>query len=67
MPIIDRTLQAKRRKRVVELLKQGLTTNQIAERTGVGNRQILRIRKKLEESDATKEACCLDAESAASP
>ena len=36
-------------KRVAELLKQGLTTEQIHQRTGETKRQILRIKAKLQE------------------
>ena len=44
----DRTIQAKRRERAAQLLKQGLTTRQIAERTGMTTRSVLRLKKKLE-------------------
>ena len=36
--------------RVVQLLKQGLTTDQIYRRTGVAKRRILRIRAKLKQT-----------------
>lgn len=38
--------------RVVELLKQGLTTEQIHQRTGENKRQILRIRDSLKQQPA---------------
>ena len=50
MPLVDHKAREQRYARVRELLEQGLTTRQICLRTGVGERQILRIRKKLRES-----------------
>lgn len=47
MPIINRALQAKRRERVVELIEQGHTNQQISQRVRVGERTVLRLRKKL--------------------
>jgi transposase len=47
MPIIDRAIQAKRRKRVSELLAKGLTTRQISERVGVTTRMVLRVKKEI--------------------
>jgi DNA-binding NarL/FixJ family response regulator len=47
MPIINRALQTKRRERVIELLTQGHTNKQIAQRVRVGERTVLRLRKKL--------------------
>jgi len=47
MAILDRALQQKQRQRVKALLRQGLTTRQISERLGLGQRQILRIKKQL--------------------
>lgn len=40
-------MQAQRRERVIELLEQGHTNKQIAERVQVGERTVLRLRKKL--------------------
>jgi uncharacterized protein YerC len=56
MAIMDRAVQAKVRKRVEDLLKQKLTTKQISERTGMGTRQILRVKKKLEATAGVQEA-----------
>lgn len=47
MPINSRSMQAQRRERVIELLEQGHTNKQIAERVQVGERTVLRLRKKL--------------------
>jgi len=66
MPIMDSDLKARRRKRVVELLTQGLTTRQIAERTGVTTRQVLRI-KKSETSHVGQAAFAQHAQSSAAP
>lgn len=53
MPILDRAIQKKVNARVLELLKQpGLTTKAISERTGATTRQVLRLKKKLEEQRA---------------
>lgn len=51
MAIYDQQVQAKRRARAAELLKQGLTTRQISERTGMGQRAVLRLKKKLEDEN----------------
>lgn len=48
----SRALQAQRRQRVVELLKQGNTPKQIAARGIVGERTALRLKKKLLAEDA---------------
>ena len=48
----DRVIQAKLRARAAELLKQGLNTRQIAERTGMTTRSVLRLKKKLKEQHA---------------
>jgi DNA-binding NarL/FixJ family response regulator len=47
MPIINRAVQTKRRERVMELIEQGHTNKQISQRVRVGERTVLRIRKKL--------------------
>ncbi len=44
----ERALHAKRRARAAQLLKQGLTTRQISERTGMTQRSVLRVKEKLE-------------------
>jgi len=46
--IYDQEIRVKRRERAEELLRQGLKTRQIAERTGLTTRSILRLKKKLE-------------------
>jgi uncharacterized protein YerC len=52
MAISDRAMQAKQRERAMELLRQGLTTTQVRERTGLHARAVLRVKKKLEEARA---------------
>lgn len=52
MAIYDQVIQAKRRQRAAELLQKGLTTRQIAERTGMTTRAVLRLKKKLEDAYA---------------
>ena len=47
MPINSRSMQSQRRERVIELLEQGHTNKQIAQRVEVGERTVLRLRKKL--------------------
>jgi hypothetical protein len=49
MPLIDREFRKKQNARVLELLREGLTPKQVHLRTGVGERQILRLRKRLKE------------------
>jgi len=56
MAIMDGSIQAKRRVRAAELLEQGCTTRQIAERTGMTTRSVLRLKKKLETVDVREEA-----------
>jgi uncharacterized protein YerC len=51
-PLTDQEINRRRRKRVIELLKQGLSVRQVHERTGMVQRQIHRIRKKLLEEKA---------------
>ena len=48
MPIINRGVRDKRRQRVIELLKRGNSPKQISRRGILGERQIIRIKKKLE-------------------
>ena len=48
MPIVNQNVRDKRRQRVAELLRQGNTPKQIAGRGIRGERQIIRIKKKLE-------------------
>jgi len=45
----DRVIQKQRRVRAEELLQEGLSTRQIADRTGMTQRSVLRLKKKLEE------------------
>jgi len=45
--VTDRELKERRKQRVIELLMQGLTTRVIHERTGMTQRQVLRIRQEL--------------------
>jgi len=45
----DRIIQKQRRVRAEELLQEGLSTRQIADRTGMTQRSVLRLKKKLEE------------------
>lgn len=52
MTIAERQQRKIVRKRVIELLQQGLTTEQIHQRTGETKRQILRIRASLKKQDA---------------
>ena len=47
MALYDTDLRIRRRAKVVELLKKGLNTRQIAERVGMTSRSVLRV-KKLE-------------------
>jgi transposase len=56
MAIYDQVIRAKRRQRAVELLQKGLTTRQIAERTGMTTRAILRLKKKLEDTRVRAQA-----------
>lgn len=50
MAVYDQAVQAKRRARALELLRQGLTTRQISERLGMTQRAALRLKKKLEDA-----------------
>ena len=50
MSLYDQELRKRRRAKVVSLLKQGLTTRQISERTGTTTRTVLRIKKRELES-----------------
>lgn len=56
MAIYDQQVQAQRRERAAQLLKQGLTTRQIADRTGMHTRAILRLKKKLEDARVQRNA-----------
>jgi DNA-binding NarL/FixJ family response regulator len=57
MTLYDRELQKRRKQKVVELLEQGLTTRQIAERVGTTTRTVLRIKKQaLENTHVHEEA-----------
>jgi uncharacterized protein YerC len=47
MATVDRTQKIQENERVTELLKQGLSTEQIHRRTGVHKRRILRVKAKL--------------------
>jgi len=47
MATVDRATQAQENKRVIELLEQGLSTEQIHCRTGIHKRRILRTKAKL--------------------
>jgi hypothetical protein len=49
MAITDRAQQKRENERVAELIRQGLTTEQIHRRLGVGKRRILRVRAKLKQ------------------
>ena len=46
----DRERQKHRNQKVVDLLKKGLTTRQIAERVGTTTRTVLRIKKQVLEN-----------------
>ena len=50
MPITDRAQQKRENERVAELLKDGLTVEQIHRRLGVGKRRITRVRAKLKQA-----------------
>ena len=52
----DRRIQEQRRIRAEELLRDGLTTRQISERTGMTQRSVLRLKKKLEEQRVPAQA-----------
>ena len=47
MPIVSKELRERRKKRIAELLKQGLTPRAIKDRLGVAERQVLRVRQTL--------------------
>lgn len=49
MAITDRAQNKRENERIVELLKQGLTTEQIHLRTGAHKRRILRVKAKLKQ------------------
>ena len=52
MALYDQVIRAKASQRARELLRQGLKTRQIAERTGLTTRSVLRLKKKLENAHA---------------
>ena len=53
----NRQIKQQRRVQATELLKKGLTTRQIAERTGMTTRTVLRIKKQeLEMARGPEEA-----------
>lgn len=47
MPIISRSVQSQKHKRVIELLRQGNSPKQVAARGILGERSVHRINKKL--------------------
>jgi DNA-directed RNA polymerase specialized sigma subunit len=51
MATYDQVIRAKQHKRATELFQQNLTTKQIAARTGLSTRAVLRLKKKLETQD----------------
>lgn len=50
MAILDSAIREKQRERATQLLNEGLSTKQIAERTGMHTRAVLRLKKKLEDA-----------------
>lgn len=49
MPITDRAQLQRENERIAELLKQGLSTDQVHQRTGAHKRRILRVKAKLKQ------------------
>jgi transposase len=57
MSMYSQALRERRRAKVVDLLKKGLKTRQIAERVGMTTRSVLRIKKQeLENAHGREEA-----------
>lgn len=54
MPIISREARAKERKRIMELLEQGLATKAITARLGVSAKKVSRARKLMQESKSPR-------------
>ena len=55
MTISARELYEDRKQRVKALLEEGLSTRTIEDRTGVHQRQVLRIKKQLKEQKQSQE------------
>jgi transposase-like protein len=49
MALMDKVGREKQRAKIMERLREGLSTRQISDRLGVTSRQVLRVRKWMKE------------------